>query len=358
MALEYGGSGSGVPNPGVVDGSGGATLGGIIGSVFDGLSQAVQTALNDIGGLLGIPSANASSHSVVNQNGQSVGYLNLQGIAPGMSLAQALRQAGATIDQSGRVHDSTGNKAGFVDFDATTPETSRVGPVNVDDLTQTLTTVTQFGNAVTAQVPQTLALQLSGLDGLPVAPITRYWQPTICNTAGVPIVDYANCSNLFASPHTKAFMLPRLIMGKDGIYDIGTTQRLVPPANVGPAPQGFVVGPTAPYIEVDFAMGWTSAGRSFFWALSGDSFNVLDPTTGRAPVIVGYVEMKGWHGSQQISTKGASTDYPTAPNGSSPDYNTTVANVIAYSNVALNAAFLTYQAGTNPGGPEGVEGNG
>ena len=66
-----------------------------------------------------------------------------------------------------------------------------------------------------------------------------------------------------------------------------------------------------------------------------------------------YAQLKVWNGSQQISTDGYSWDYPVVPSASNPIFNTAVHGKVAYSNVALNAAFVTYQAGSNPGGPDG-----
>ena len=258
MAIEYGGSADGAPNPGVVDGSGDATLGGMIGGLFGGLSTAVQEALNIISGLVGIPAAQASNYSVVNSLGQSVGYLTLTGIQ-GLTLGQALAQSAAAIDiSSGLVLDRNGVKAGFVDLESVGTGNLAVGPINIDEVTQTISTNTPAGVGVTAQVPAALALQLNSIDGVALRQTTRYWRPTTCSTLGVPILDYNNTASLFSSPPRQAFMHPAFIGGLDGIYSLHTGRRscLLPMWAVDNSASRLAMGPISPRLM------WQWAGRA------------------------------------------------------------------------------------------------
>jgi hypothetical protein len=351
---EYDGSGQGAPNPNSVDTSGDGTLGGMIGAAFGALSQAVQDALNITGQLLGVPAAQASSYPVVNSLGVPIGYLVLPGMGGGLTLAQGLAKAAAAIDiSSGMVRDRMGNPAGFVDLDSTnTGGPPMIGPINIDLMTQNISTSTPAGVAITAQVPGALALQLNTIDGFPLKQTTRLWRPTIVTTWGVPIVDYNNSVALFSwNPQVPAYLHPAFIGGKDGIYSIHKGTRVVPDASVGPAPAGFGVGNAATFARANFAVGWTSGGRAFAW-WNNDVQHVIDPSTGQIPVIVAYYEMQCWDGSQQISTFGYQYDTPTPPHAGSPGFNTAVSGKIAYSNYAQNAAFVGYQ-GNNPGGPDG-----
>lgn len=354
--MEYEGSASGAPNPGVVDVNGNATLGGMIGAALGTLGQVAIDALNILSQTLGIPAANASSYSVVTQYG-TVGYLTLPGMTPGMNLAQALAARGAKMDISGRVYDEGGTHAGFVDMNSTADAKATIGPINADIMTQTVSTATPGGSFAGVQIPADIGAQLTSIDGIVLQPITRYWKPWVSSSLGVPVMDYPNLVKMFSST-TRAFLRPAFVGGRDGIYSLHTGRRVVPPEGPGhPAPAGFQIGATADFAVANVMVGWTSGCYPFLWGYyGGDWWQALDPSTNAAPVMAFYARAKVWNGSQQISMDGyPGWDYTAAipPNSTYPQFNTHVARIIAWSNVARNAVIATYTPGRDPGGPDG-----
>ena len=355
--MEYEGSASGPVNGAVIDGNGYGAIDISVGGVLGALGNAALAALNAI-----VPTANASSTSLM-AYGQLAGWTSIPGLPFGSLLGPSLIAVGGYIDASGVIYGSNGLQIGRIDLGvARRGDQITIGPVNADVLMSTISTATPYGDYDTAGIEYPISSVLQGLvdsrgTRLPFRPVMRTWAWTTDSTDGVPVLDWQNTMNLFTTPPTRAFLHPRFIGGRgDGIYDLCSGMRVVPPAEVGPAPKGFGLGPRwATYQPTTLGIGWTAKTKVFMWAPYVDRWNVIDPDTGTFPVLVAWFQVRVWDGSQQVSTFGyPQWDYPAGPSTLEPQYNSASGGIIALSNAVTNPAIQGYVPGTNQGGPDGA----
>lgn len=346
------------------------------GSLFDAV-------LGVFGALFGITPAHAGTITMTSLTGLPVviGYMQMPlGYRGGLNLAQALLGLGATMSRTGTIsmmHDgsiigqaingmSFGRSGAMVNIDSS--DAPQLGPEDLDGITIGATMIDSAGSAEVGLITPSVWAQITNLGGVPI-PVTLPTPliPTGINSSvGIPVTDALNVTAMFSKK--KAYLLPGMIGGLDGIYSLSTGQRIVPPANVGAAPKGFSLGQYATFAQTNLLLAGSSAGYQVALGAYGEVLHVTDPATHALFSPISYTYVKVFNGSQMIGLLPAVSpgNAYTGPNPTmaSPGYNTAdmvspvvmLTNLIFNNNASMSPAGFFAQNPNYNGGGEGPGG--
>ncbi len=335
--------------------------------------------------LFGIPAAQGGVH-VVTMGTMPVGILHSTMNLSGLSFGQALSMMGAQALPSGLVVNVLGLGVGYVNpsalsvgehaLDVNTitvdDDGAALGPPDLDTVVSTATVTLNDGESIQMGViAPTIWGQVTQLNGSVVKRTlpAPFDSSGANNSVGVAVMDLPNIIAMVSKEIS--YGMPTTIGGLDGLYSLTTTERLVPPANIGAAPLGFHVGEAATFKSTYLLWGGTAQGRYFMLGAGDEPIQVIDPSTGKPPVIVFWTWVVVFDGSQRISfipsLEPAYAYNGPAPTLANPQYNTadTVSPVIALTNLLSQistiispATFASLNPGYNYGGSEGGQGGG
>jgi hypothetical protein len=343
------------------------------------VAQAIDAVLSILGRLIGISPAQGGQHGIV-LGGMIVGAILSPSNLTGMSLAQALAHTNSAVGPTGIISIVGIDLAiGFINpmalsldysyHDYTINVNTTTGPTNLDSVATAATVSVEGQSAEMGVISPATWAQITNLNGCAVSRTLPAPMPTgfICSSVGVPLVDTANTVLMFSKQNS--FMVPDVIGGTDGLYSLRTAMRLVAPQSPGQQVGGVSIGQYANFGLTYLLLGGTAQGRYVLLASATEALQIVDPSTGAAPVIVAWTWVRVWNGSQQInlcpSLEPAYAFAGAAPNAAAPGFNAAdmVSPILALTNLEIQNNVITAAANfaaTNPaynyGGPEGPAG--